>query len=344
MMTSVRFWSLAVLCGALLVFGAPRVATAACQLKEISEFHVTMDGNEPLVDGSINGHPVRFLVDLGSSNTFISRSGAKALGLTPHRMSNITFYGTGGGEVPSETIIDDLKIGNMYAHKSDMMVIGAGLKSNRYVGLLGADILLQADIEFDLANGAIRIFKPQGCDGDQVVYWNKAYSLASIVPSNNAYILKVYVTLNGRVAVAQVDTGAYTSVVTSAMAERAGVSPATEVVADPTTGIAGKPLPTSVAVFSSLAVGEESIKNAKLQIADLFGADVKTEIGTLVPHRVLDSPDMLLGADFIRAHRIYVAGSQGKVYFSYNGGPIFQVMAPRARELITPAAPPVEVK
>ena len=303
-----------------------------------------MDGNQPLVDASINGHPVRFLVDLGSSNTFISRSGAKALGLTPHRLSNVTLYGAGGGEVPSETIIDDLKIGNMYAHKTDMLVLGAGLKSNRYVGLLGADILLQADIEFDLAEGAIRIFKPQGCDGDQVVYWNKAYSLASIVPSNDPNILKVYVTLNGQKAVAQVDTGAYTSVVTAAMAERVGVKPGDEAVQDasPTTGIAGKPVQTSVAVFSTLAVGEESIKNAKLQIADLFGSDVKTETGSLVPHRVLDSPDMLLGADFIRAHRIYVARSQGKVYFSYNGGPIFQVLAPRAAELVTPPAPPVQ--
>ena len=345
-MTPVRSWTLAALCAAALTFGPTGVATAACQLKEISEFHVTMDGNEPLVDGSINGHPVRFLVDMGSSSTIISRSGAKALGLTPHRMSNVTVYGAGGGEVPGETIIDDLKIGNMYAHKADMMVLGQGLKSNRYVGLLGADVLLQADVEFDFADGFIRILRAQGCDGDQVVYWNKAYSLASIVPSNNPNILKVYVTLNGQRAVAQVDTGAYTSVVTSGMADRAGVSPTTEAVrpVGATTGIAGAPVPTSVAVFSSLAVGDETIKNAKLKIADLFHADVKAEIGSLVPKAAIGFPDMLLGADFIRAHRIYVARSQGKVYFSYNGGPIFQVLAPRAAELVAPPEPPMQVK
>ena len=37
--------------------------------------------------------------------------------------------------------------------------------------------------------------------------------------------------------------------------------------------------------------------------------------------------DMLLGIDFLRAHRVYVAHSQGKLYFTYNGGPVFSVAA-----------------
>jgi len=32
---------------------------------------------------------------------------------------------------------------------------------------------------------------------------------------------------------------------------------------------------------------------------------------------------MLLGLDFLRAHRVYVAHSQGKLYFTYSGGPVF---------------------
>jgi hypothetical protein len=33
---------------------------------------------------------------------------------------------------------------------------------------------------------------------------------------------------------------------------------------------------------------------------------------------------MLLGADFLRAHRVYVAHSQRRMYFTYEGGPVFQ--------------------
>ena len=40
-------------------------------------------------------------------------------------------------------------------------------------------------------------------------------------------------------------------------------------------------------------------------------------------------PDLLLGADFLLAHRIYIARSQKKLYFTYRGGPIFQPRAPQ---------------
>ena len=36
---------------------------------------------------------------------------------------------------------------------------------------------------------------------------------------------------------------------------------------------------------------------------------------------------MLLGLDFLRAHRVLFANSQGQMYFSYNGGPVFRTPA-----------------
>jgi hypothetical protein len=34
-------------------------------------------------------------------------------------------------------------------------------------------------------------------------------------------------------------------------------------------------------------------------------------------------PDMLLGADFLRSHRVLLAMSQRRLYFSYVGGRVF---------------------
>ena len=39
---------------------------------------------------------------------------------------------------------------------------------------------------------------------------------------------------------------------------------------------------------------------------------------------------MLIGADFFLSHRIYVASSQRKLYFTYNGGPVFNLDTPGA--------------
>jgi hypothetical protein len=38
--------------------------------------------------------------------------------------------------------------------------------------------------------------------------------------------------------------------------------------------------------------------------------------------------DVLLGADFMLAHHIYVANSQKKVYFTYSGGAVFRYRTP----------------
>ena len=47
-----------------------------------------------------------------------------------------------------------------------------------------------------------------------------------------------------------------------------------------------------------------------------------THTGSFIPHSVFDNPDMVIGADFFIAHRVYVAPSRRKVYFTFKGGPI----------------------
>jgi hypothetical protein len=94
-------------------------------------------------------------------------------------------------------------------------------------------------------------------------------------------------------------------------------------------GIANKGIKTSSATFASLSIGQETIQNVRLHIADLFSRNTDLFAGSLIPRNVSDNPDLLIGADFFLAHHVYVARSQGKIYFSYKGGPIFQHDAPK---------------
>src|SRR6185437_4592599 len=49
--------------------------------------------------------------------------------------------------------------------------------------------------------------------------------------------------------------------------------------------------------------------------------------------------DMLLGADFFLAHHVYVANSQNRLYFTYDGGPVFNLSVPQtAQSTAAPAA------
>jgi hypothetical protein len=36
--------------------------------------------------------------------------------------------------------------------------------------------------------------------------------------------------------------------------------------------------------------------------------------------------DLLLGADFFLSHRVYIASNPRGVYFTYSGGPLFNLM------------------
>ena len=36
-----------------------------------------------------------------------------------------------------------------------------------------------------------------------------------------------------------------------------------------------------------------------------------------------ENTDVLLGADFLKSHHVYIAPKAGKIYFTYNGGGVF---------------------
>ena len=50
--------------------------------------------------------------------------------------------------------------------------------------------------------------------------------------------------------------------------------------------------------------------------------------------------DMLIGADFFRAHRVYIARGQKKMYFTYQGGPVFMLSPRHPPPAPATAAPP----
>jgi tetratricopeptide (TPR) repeat protein len=68
-------------------------------------------------------------------------------------------------------------------------------------------------------------------------------------------------------------------------------------------------LRTWIAPVKSFKIGDEEIRNTRLRVADSPTID----------------RDMLIGMDFFLSHHVYVANSQRKLYFTYNGGPVFNL-------------------
>jgi predicted aspartyl protease len=309
-----------------IIMGLCLVGTArgepTCQMQEIGELPVSV-GGEVTIDAQVNGKPVRMIVDTGSAGTLVSHPAAAQLGLVLRPIPGVKMYGVGGGENGASARIKEFKVANMVDRDFDMLVQGPNSLGEAQ-GVLGALFLMQADVEFDFPHKMMRFFRPKNCKGDQVVYWGSAYSVVPMVGSSHARI-EVAVLLNGKPVRAQMDTGAGTTTVTPAQAANAGVRLTSDGVstARPLGGLGRARVQTYVAVFPSFSFGDETIHNAKITIADMFREDKEVTLGSHIAADPVDFPEMLLGDDFFRSHRVYVSLGQRKVYASYVGGPVF---------------------
>jgi hypothetical protein len=132
--------------------------------------------------------------------------------------------------------------------------------------------------------------------------------------------------VNGKRVTAILDTGAQTSIIARQAAQSVGAVPGQAGIAAtaPVTGIAARPIDRWIGTFETFAIGDESMRNVRLQIADMFSADTTLKLGSRIPRPVEGLPSMLVGCDFFLSHRVLVLAKEHTLLFTYNGGPVFQ--------------------
>ncbi|TMH52891.1 MAG: hypothetical protein E6H53_20455 [Betaproteobacteria bacterium] len=110
-------------------------------------------------------------------------------------------------------------------------------------------------------------------------------------------------------------------------AARLGVTPESPgvVAGGCVTGEGKRQIDSWIGLFESFAIGNEIIRNPRIRFADLWQYTTYTQTGSRLPARFAGQPDMLLGADFLRAHRVLIARSQRKMYFTHAGGAVFPI-------------------
>ena len=312
--------------------GASGAAQAACKLLKVGDIPVTLRG-VPVAPVALDGHPAQLIVDTGAYSSLLWREAVAAFNIRRLGLSGGRVAGAGGTDQTELVSVRDFALEDYVVHDLRFLAVsGAGAQqfaAGSVAGLLGEDFLSSMDVEFDLAAGRVRLFQPQGCNGDQVVYWAPAYFMVELAaaPSGTRW-LQAHVSLNGRDVVAVFDTGASVSTVMTHAARRAGI--AADGPGQAMHGVGPQSVQMSVARFSALTIGQETIRNPFLAIADVFGAQREVQLGSYIKRSSFTEPDMILGADFFAAHRIYIARSQGRMYFTYLGSPLFQPPAAAA--------------
>jgi tetratricopeptide (TPR) repeat protein/predicted aspartyl protease len=289
-------------------------ALADCKVERLIELPITMSGTRPLVSTKINGVDAQFLIDSGAFYSMISRAEAKARGLriVPAPF-NLRVEGIGGEADVEKTTVKTFSLAGADLPKVEFLVGGSEVGAGA-IGFLGQNLLRLGDDEFDLANGAFRMFKATGCDNAVMVYWSKTipYSVVPIERPDGPHLQAIGAAyVNGHRIRVMFDTGASRSFLSRSAAERAGISITSPgvVPGGRSGGIGRRTVQTWIAPIASFKIGDEEIRNTRLRIGDTDLPEV----------------DMLLGADFFLSHRVYLSQGQHKIYFTYNGGPVFRL-------------------
>ena len=298
----------------------PSRGTAAtdtvCHIQQLLQLPVTMSGMRPLVPAKINGETVMFVVDSGAFWSFLTPAAAAEhhLRLGPAPVS-LQVEGIGGTIDVRLTTVKELTLERLPIKSIDFLV-GGNEVGEGAVGLLGQNVFHMGDVEYDLANGVIRLMRTRNCRGVPLSYWQKS-GARSEMDISFATPIEPHTTgtayLNGNRLKVLFDTGASSSVVSRRAAERAGVDLTAEGVQDGGVhqGVGRSTYRTWIAPVASFKIGDEEIQHTRLRIAD------KSLLGS----------DMLVGTDFFLSHRIYVDSEHHRLYFTYNGGPVFNLAA-----------------
>jgi len=318
-----RFLVLRVIAACAAVVAAP--AHGRCQIGNVASFPVETDTNQLLTRGAIDGHPVRVLIDTGSYMSLIWRSAAERLGLRLIGGPRARLFGLGGESRVDAIFVDELQVQSFTA-KSLRIAVAGDLPSDVDF-ILGEDFLGRRSVEFDVRHGIVRTMETAGCAPAELPYWSKTYSMADLIASpRNAQAIRVNVLLNGHPIRAQIDSGSSASLLLKSTADSAGVhyvTSSSEVV-----GIGRRSLRIWVADVQSFKLGDEIINNTQLRVAELGKYRTTDRIGSRIPIPTGGEPYMLLGVDFLRAHRLLIDNTTRKIVFTYEGGPVFQIDRP----------------
>ncbi len=315
----------------LLLSSAVTAEEAAhCRVIKLATLPIDFNRLQPTLQGRFNAADLLLVMDSGSVNTTLFPAGVQKAGLH-ERHANGMSEGVGGMVQDYIVTVDEVVIGPSQGKRVEFYETST--TSLDADGLLGADYLFRTDLELVLRDGKAVFVTPDHCgDEKPIAYWDPGADWArmrDMGPHDLRQIVEVKI--NGQSMTALLDTGAGRTVIDLQAAARIGLSPQSpgaERLAD-AHGVGEKRIAVWRARIQSFEIGTEAIQNTSVQIGDLWGAG--KEDGHNYQMKLDDDhPDMLLGADFMRAHHLLFARSQRRLYLTYLGGPIFSVNASAA--------------
>jgi predicted aspartyl protease len=274
-----------------------------CRLERIAAMPVETRQNFILVSATLDGQPTTFMVDTGAEATLLTPAALARLGLATDPSHSTTIRGLAGSvRYPAA------KVGRFSLEGAVLRdrVLSIGplptpvLNGRPVDGLLGVDILSAFDIDMNVPDREMTLYAASHCAGS-FVPWNVPYASVPVKRSQRGRLF-LPVRVDGHELSAFVDTGARITVMTTEAAARVGVNLA---ALDRDPGGRGRGIDLNNVIvhrhmFTEIGVGPELFRNRPIDVAGLD----------------LDRGDMLLGADYFRARRVWLSYAANRLFIA----------------------------
>lgn len=283
---------------------------AGCDMRE--QAHIPLSFAEdlrPVGEATINGSTVPAMLSTGAGESLVfNKKILERLGIeVRHSTSRLDVE-----DARNPTKVD-LYVDISHANVKDFSigpVKGKGgtykvenFMDDTYGVRVGAGMLLQNDLEIALDAGYLKSFNPTGCIGAHLAYWDPqaASVLAMWDPWKRDARVVFAVTVGGRPIHALLSTATPYSYLPKAAAVRLGLTP------DSPGATREAPLPGHAAdkpvwkvPVPQLSIGQLEVKELDVRLMDLSH----------------EGEVLVLGADFLHRHRVYIAMEQKRIYVS----------------------------
>jgi predicted aspartyl protease len=274
-----------------------------CDLTMVAQMPLQVQDHLLVVPAGINGKWVHLVVDSGAERTTISDAAAVRLRLPhdPRYVSRST--GIGGATTAMDVTIDRLVIGGVHIPVNRIAVGNFKLQTARGLdadGLLGADILLAFDMDIDVPDGKLTLYRSPTCPNMRPPWPQRAIEITGVRARKDRLLLPFE--LDNVPGMAVLDTGAQGNVIGVNMARRMGLDERT-LAADP--------------AVRQYGVGPgETI--SRLHQFSLFriGPVVEEEPRMMVLPGDFGVGDALIGEEFLHGRRVWMSFRNRQVFVS----------------------------
>jgi predicted aspartyl protease len=288
------------------------VILAGCQAAPVVDCDLTMIAQMPLevqdhllvVPVGINGKWVHLVVDTGAERTTISDAAADRLGL-PHDPRYVNHaLGIGGASVTTDVSIDRMVLGDVHFPVNRIAVGAFRLQTERGLnadGLLGADILLAFDMDIDVPDGKLTLYRSRVCPNTRPPWSDTAIEIAGVRARKDRLLLPFE--LDNVSGMAVLDTGAQGNVLGVDMARRMGLTDQTlaQDRAIRQHGVGPGEAISRLHQFRLLRIGPVAVEDPRITV-------LNSEFGF---------GDALIGEEFLEGRRVWLSFRNRQVFVSH---------------------------